>query len=423
MMQFITYNIKAAAIIGIFYLLYILFLKKEVYFQANRMYLLLGVLVAYLTPLIQFNAAISHQISVVQLKPLVVNALAGRNTEVITSSFDFVMLIFLSVAAFFFLRFVFMLIQIGKIIVTNPKQKNKGYVLVFIPDNHAPFSFFHYVFISKEAIHANGSTELLAHEIAHIRHFHSIDKLVVETLSFIQWFNPFYWLLKNELTAIHEFQADAAAVKTSKQSNLYKKILIENKLGIIPTEIANYFNQSLIKKRILMISKNKSSKWTRLKYACILPACMLSVLLFSNFQQRLMAQNNTEKEIYTVVETIPEYPGGQEAMIQFLSENISYPKNARQNGVSGTVYLSFVVTAEGNITKVEVLKNTYNYDGINKNTSLSEDEKASLKTDCERALNNEAIKVVASMPKWSPGEQKGKTVNVQFNLPIKFALN
>jgi protein TonB len=105
-----------------------------------------------------------------------------------------------------------------------------------------------------------------------------------------------------------------------------------------------------------------------------------------------------ETEIFTVVEESPGFPGGDEARIKFLQENIKYPTMARESGIQGTVYVTFVVEKGGNVSDVKILR------GIG------------------GGCDEEAIRVIRAMPRWNPGKQRGKSVRVQFNMPIKFTL-
>jgi protein TonB len=105
-----------------------------------------------------------------------------------------------------------------------------------------------------------------------------------------------------------------------------------------------------------------------------------------------------QAEIFTVVEEQPGYPGGEEARIGFLQQNIKYPEEAKELGIQGKVFVTFVVEVDGAITDVRVLR------GIG------------------GGCDEEAIRVVKSMPRWVPGKQRGVPVRVQFNLPIKFTL-
>lgn len=105
-----------------------------------------------------------------------------------------------------------------------------------------------------------------------------------------------------------------------------------------------------------------------------------------------------EQEIFIVVEDPPSFPGGDEARIRFLSENIRYPQMARESGIQGTVFVTFVVERDGSVTDVRILR------GIG------------------GGCDEEAIRVIKAMPKWNPGKQRGRPVRVQFNMPIRFTL-
>ncbi len=104
------------------------------------------------------------------------------------------------------------------------------------------------------------------------------------------------------------------------------------------------------------------------------------------------------EEIFVVVEEMPEFPGGQSALMKYLSENIRYPVIAQENGIQGRVICSFVVERDGSITDVQVVR------GV------------------DPSLDKEAVRVIQSMPKWKPGKQRGKPVRVRFTLPIVFRL-
>lgn len=110
-------------------------------------------------------------------------------------------------------------------------------------------------------------------------------------------------------------------------------------------------------------------------------------------------EEDEEAPIFTVVESMPGYPGGDEARIRYLQENLKYPQMARESGIQGRVFVTFVVERDGSITDVKILR------GIG------------------GGCDEEAIRVIQNMPKWVPGKQRGKPVRVQFNMPILFKLN
>jgi periplasmic protein TonB len=105
-----------------------------------------------------------------------------------------------------------------------------------------------------------------------------------------------------------------------------------------------------------------------------------------------------EKEIFTIVEKQPSFPGGESARLVYFAENLKYPTLARELGIMGVVYVGFVVEPDGSITNVKVLR------GIG------------------GGCDEEAVSVVSGMPKWNPGMQRNKAVRVQFTLPVRFAL-
>jgi len=105
-----------------------------------------------------------------------------------------------------------------------------------------------------------------------------------------------------------------------------------------------------------------------------------------------------ETQIFMVVESMPNFPGGEPALYKYLAENIKYPQMAKESGIQGRVFVTFVVERDGSVTDVRVLR------GIG------------------GGCDEEAIRVVKNMPKWTPGKQRGKAVRVQYNLPVKFTL-
>jgi len=112
-----------------------------------------------------------------------------------------------------------------------------------------------------------------------------------------------------------------------------------------------------------------------------------------------LKENKIEKEVFLVVEEAPEFPGGQDAMMKFLADNITYPKEALDSLIHGTVYVNFIVEPDGSVSNIEV--------------------KRGIGGGCDE----EAVRVIQMMPKWKPGTQRGEPVRVQYSLPIRFVLH
>ncbi|WP_315346488.1 energy transducer TonB [Segatella salivae] len=126
-------------------------------------------------------------------------------------------------------------------------------------------------------------------------------------------------------------------------------------------------------------------------------ALMMLVLLFSFMTST--AQTKKNNMVFDIVEVMPQYPGGQIAMLKYFMENIKYPEQAMKKGIQGRVAVSFIVEKDGSISNVKPVLSVH------------------------PLLDKEAVRVVKSMPKWSPGKQNGKPVRVRFNVPVMFKLN
>ena len=132
-----------------------------------------------------------------------------------------------------------------------------------------------------------------------------------------------------------------------------------------------------------------------------------------NNEQPVQPQAKDGKEIFEYVEQMPEFPGGEGALMGYLGKQMRYPRQARELNLEGKVFVSFVIDTEGNVTDVKELRTS-----VNDVPNAKEEE---LKAG-RQALTDEAIRVCKSMPKWMPGKQNGRAVNCKFNLPIKFVL-
>lgn len=124
-------------------------------------------------------------------------------------------------------------------------------------------------------------------------------------------------------------------------------------------------------------------------------ACMMTL----GAQAQVQKGNTAPQDVFDVVEEMPVFPGGMQGMIKFLSENISYPKDAQEKKISGRVIISFVIDKDGSVGEVQTVKPLY------------------------PSLDEEAIRIVKSMPNWTPGKQKGQAVRVKYSLPISFSLD
>lgn len=154
-----------------------------------------------------------------------------------------------------------------------------------------------------------------------------------------------------------------------------------------------------------MMTMNKSSRWNRLRALAAIPVIALALLAFANpttnsaaIESSASQDNAPQSKVYDSVEQMPEFPGGMEALIDFLSSNVHYPENAVKNDVEGRVLVQFVIEKTGEIGDVKVVRSV------------------------DEELDAEAVRVVKSMPKFEPGRINGKAVAVWYTLPIMFKL-
>jgi TonB family protein len=421
MTNYIAYLFQSAALLAVLYTVYWLFLRKDTFFYVNRVYLLSSLLLSLIIPILGIRPFASGPISpvIIMLDPILISSekiekVAAENL----SWFEIAGVVYLTGVFIFSLRLVIQLIQLAIIIRHNKITRQEGANIVFVDRGYSPFSFFNLIFIRREYYVDGKLTPVLAHEKIHIHQYHSIDLLLVEIVIILQWFNPFAWLLGRSIKSIHEFLADEGVLKKGFLKSEYQTLILNEAMGLQVNNLTNNFNVSLIKNRITMMTKARSASWTLIKVVFALPAFLAVLIFFSAGPvNKLAAQDNQQQmkpaeeqkavtqekpvsnEVFTVVETMPAYPGGQEAMSKFIMENIKYPEEAKKKNIQGTVFVTYIVETDGSVSNVKVLR------GIG------------------GGCDEEGVRVVSLMPKWIPGTQRGTPVKVQFNLPISFKLD
>jgi TonB family protein len=422
MNNFILYLLQSTIILAIQYSVYWLFLRKDTFFQVNRIFLLSSMLISLVVPLFELRIPSVTQAAplVLFLDPVLITAeKVDKVASVNLTWFQVAGLVYITGVMIFTLRFIVQLIQLFLLIKRNNITHHEGYNLIFVDKGYSPFSFFNMIFIRKEYYIDGKLTPVIEHEKVHIRQYHTVDLILIELGTILQWFNPFAWFLGRSLKSLHEFMADEGVLQQGFSKSDYQSLILNEAMGLQVNGLSNNFNVSLLKKRIKMMTKTRSASWTSIKVGFALPALLAVIFLFTaggnsilsaqdtqqkpntSTDQKSETQENTSTEdaVFVVVEKMPEYPGGDEALINFLVSNIKYPEEARTKGIQGRVFVTFVVEKNGAVTNVKVIR------GIG------------------GGCDEEAIRVVSLMPKWTPGEQHGKTVRVQFNLPIMFSLN
>jgi hypothetical protein len=309
----------------------------------------------------------------------------------------------------------------------------KGFLVVLVDGELSPFTFFSILFLSRSDFEKGNIDEMVVHERAHKEQRHSLDVILLELTTIIQWFNPFVWLIRMAIRAEHEFFADERVLKEGFDMVTYQRLLFEKSLGVTELGVTSNFNYSLLKNRLKMMTIKKSSSTAIVKYFFALPL-LLSMCLILSTNMKVLGQ----EKIYDVVEKMPQYGSGDNDLRMFVARNMKYPESAAELGVQGRIYLQFIVSDMGKVKDIRVIKVAVPVKEINDKeivvTALKKDKdgkvefkdyKSSGNAKIDQAykdLENEAIRVMKLIGDFTPGEEKGKKVNVSLTFPITFIL-
>ena len=524
MTDFLVYDLKVAVLIAVFYMFYRLLLSRETFHRVNRIMLLLTAMASFLLPLcvITMHKTVVAAMPEVSVGDLQMEALLDTETDKPLWQDILPVLYIIGVV----MTMGHTLLSILKVILLIRRcerhpQADGTTICVSANEKVAPFSWMRYIVMNESDYEALDAA-ILAHERGHIRLHHSWDLLLVDTLTALQWFNPAMWMLRSDLRAIHEYEADGAVLSQGINARQYQYLLITKAGGIGGYSIANGINHSALKNRITMMTNKTSKNSHLLKLLALIPIVGITLALnartvtdyvydepqkkqiikkgkanakinagtvneivvveqaskdesatesnesftargmvcdevgkpivgaivqvdgtkrgtvtdregrfqievshgetlkfayvgyesillhwgkpmsFENIKISLLPEGSTPKQtnaIFDVVEQMPQFPGGPAALMEYLSKNVRYPEEAHKSGIQGRVLCSFVVEKDGSISDASVVKSV------------------------DPLLDEEALRVVNSMPNWTPGTQNGEPVRVKYTIPLTFKLD
>ena len=447
MMDFLIYDVKVAVLIAVFYMFYRLMLSHETFHRVNRLVLLTTAVASFVLPLCVFTmhktVMVDYEFS--QLGELTVNepvvsvVPTDNQPSVILTTVLPVLFIIGMLATL--VHTLISLIRIQLLIHRSEKHPQEDGTVICVTGNTAlsPFSWMHYIVMNRSDYEAHDAA-ILAHERGHIRLRHSWDLLFVDLLTALQWFNPAMWMLRSDLRAIHEYEADGEVLSLGINARQYQYLLISKAAGIGGYSLANGISHSTLKNRINMMLHKKSNRTSLLKLFALVPIVGITLALNARTVNDYVydgpqkqnpvkkgkknttikvgtqeikvteaskddkattvtmnvvedEQNATDDKVFDVVENMPEFNGGMGALMQYLSDNIRYPE---EKDIQGRVIVSFVVDKDGSISNAQVVKSVH------------------------PSFDAEALRIINNMPKWIPGTQNGKPVNVKYVVPINF---
>lgn len=420
------YAIKISIPIGVFVLLYWFFLKDEKLFLLNRLFLLLGLVSGFAFPLIQLYFAETTPLIKLsyQLLPVtIVGEMDSDSAHGTYSAIKILSTIYILGTIVFAARFLFRLGQILFLILRHRGEKIDGFQAVYVKGNQSPYTFFNILFLPANSSANKPGVVVLEHERVHAVQLHTLDNLLVEVALVFQWFNPAVWLCKRFIGSVHEYAADKTVLEKGFNKFEYQKLMVETSTGMKVAGMSSHFNATLLKKRIVMMKNYRSNKLSVLKYTLVFPLFVLGLLILSPGSVS-KAQTEPTEEVFMVVEKMPEYPGGLVELRNSIAQNLTYPESARKSGLEARLYVQFVVDEVGKVTEIEVVRSSV-VDDSNEVVVVGKKEKEEgvSKEVALQDLEKEAVRVISLIEDFTPGEQRGKNVKVQFTIPINFALD
>jgi len=281
----LQFLLESGVCLALFYAIYWVLLRNETYFGLNRLYLVSALIASIVIPLLKISSPLkTAEAASLQFEGPALPFAAGPavSATLILGAVYAIGVLILGA------RFISQLIRISCAIRTCPGQDNRDCRYIFVDRDIQPFSFFRYIFLNPETIPPQSISRILAHERVHIKQYHSIDVMLMELVTILQWFNPFVWPYKKSLKETHEYMADHAVIAQGCSTAGYQMLILEQIVGGKLVELAHNFHQSQIKRRLTMMTKIKSKGPAKLKLLLVLPLAAFLVLAMA--EPRLVAK-------------------------------------------------------------------------------------------------------------------------------------
>ena len=293
MIDFLIYDAKVAVLIAVFYMFYRLLLSRETFHRVNRIVLLLTAVASFILP---FCVITMHETVTMPMPEMHVE-MGPLMAEVETPSVPLwqtlLPILFIIGMCATLGHTLLSMIRIILLIRKSEQHPQPDGVTVCVTGNAAlsPFSWMHYIVMNREDYETHDSA-ILAHERGHIRLHHSLDLILVDTLTALQWFNPAMWMLRADLRAIHEYEADAAVLSQGINARQYQYLLITKAAGIGGYSLANGISHSTLKNRINMMLHKKSNRSSLLKLLALLPIVAVALAVNAEKVTDVVYTNN-----------------------------------------------------------------------------------------------------------------------------------
>ncbi|UFH32809.1 M56 family metallopeptidase [Chryseobacterium sp. C-71] len=358
-METVTYCLKAIVCSGILYAYYLLFLKDKTFHHYNRFYLLLLVVVSLILPLLKieyFTIEFSNQVF------LVINKFQSftdsKNTNDGINYWEYINFGIIGIAILLLSKLVFGILKIIRFKTQFKKENFEGINFYQTNLSEAPFSYFKNLFWKNTIIlNSDLGKQILKHEMVHIEQKHSYDKIFIEIVTAVFWFNPFFYLIKKEINLIHEYLADNKAVKQS-DTKAFAQMLLASHFSGNQLPATSPFLSSNLKKRLKMIQKPKT------KFGYVRRISALPVLFTVAFAYMVNAKNKEIEKVNHDVEKIVQslefknnptevQPNTENVSVEIIRDTIKPPVSevSNTNTISNLKITSSVENSWGNQLK------------------------------------------------------------------------
>lgn len=409
----LTYLIKANVVLVVLFGFYQLISAGDTFFKWRRLSLLTIYVLSLFLPAIDLSVLVNETAPLGNILPRMAYNLPEVTVQPTHDNFDWQQLavwLYTGVALALLLRVFWQVVVVCRLAQRSERATLHGTAVCLLTGDYSPFSFFRWIFVNPDDKTPSQVQQILTHEQTHVAQWHSADALLSQLFVAAFWFNPAAWLMRLQVRNNLEYLADRSVINggTDKKAYQYHLLAVAYRTNV--ATITNNFNVLPLKKRIKMMNKQTSNPLARFKYLLFVPLAiallaMNSTAMRANVQKKVVKTTKATKKtsandkVYEVCEQMPTFPGGDAAMMKYLSENVKYPALAIKAQEQGRVVVSFTVEKDGAISDVKVARSV------------------------TPSLDAEAVRVVKAMPKWTPGKQDGQLVRVRYNVPVSFKLN
>jgi len=391
LLQCVLINVNLLVFFGLFFL----FSRGKRNFHFNRFFLLLAPIVAIALPFVSFNDVHS---SVTWVSELPTVTILNSRSFIDSKTLNVETLVYEIGAVLFMAILIFQIYKTIKPKKATYLKKFEGTPVYLLHSQESTHSFFNKIYLSPNQ--QKNEEIILIHEREHCRGYHSIDLIIMAIYKSIFWFNPVIYSLNKMVKENHEFIADQKVLSKNISAWNYGRILLDENFRSTAPQLTSTFNtKSMLLKRIENLNLKNKYPMKNLLILPVLGALAMTSISMTTVVSPLSHGDQTSIKT-NGPDTNPEYVGGNTALIAFITAEVKYPKKSSKAGNEGVVFVQFTVTKTGKITKATALKGS----GF-------------------ELLDKEAVRLVSSMPNWTPGTKDGLATNVQMTLPVSFKLD